>query len=506
MLTRRTFLQSGAIAAAPPTPRPNILFLMADQFRYDCLGVNGNRQIRTPNLDRLAARSMNFGNAFVQSPVCVPSRVSYFTGRYAHSHKNRVNYTPCDPREVFLQRMLHDAGYQTGSVGKLHFYPPTVEHAESTGFDRVLLHDGVGSTDPYSDYVKWRQAHDPNASIPYTALAKDVPPGKNPFRAAIPYEFSPTHWTGTETCRMLREFCAAQRPFYLLASFFKPHSPFQTPTPYDAMYDGADIPLPRRVTLDDIHKLPLPVQKLILRGRPEYATDPKRLEWMYRSYYAAVSMVDCEIGKILEELERSGRARDTIVFFATDHGAQLLEHGLMDKNVFFEASVHVPFLASFPGRIAPGRRHELIEMVDVLPSILELCGLPVPDRVQGRSFAPLVTSSGAGYTPREVVFSENIIPEVITGGRLNMPFVPGKGVAGIRHPDAKMVRSRRWKLNYYPGYGAELYDLENDPGEEQNLIGNPAYTAAISDFKQAILDWMITADENDQIARRWLLS
>src|SRR5277367_2950818 len=129
MLTRRTFLASGAAAQAAPTWRPNILFLMADQFRYDCLGANGNGIIGTPNLDRLAARSANFSQASVQSPVCVPSRVSYFTGRYPHSHKNRVNYTPCNPGEVFLQRMLHDADYQTGSVGKLHYYPPTAEHA-----------------------------------------------------------------------------------------------------------------------------------------------------------------------------------------------------------------------------------------------------------------------------------------------------------------------------------------------------------------------------------------
>ena len=137
--------------------------MMADQFRYDCLGANGNKIVRTPNLDRLAAQSANFGNAFVQAPVCVPSRVSYFTGRYPHSHKNRVNYTPCDPREVFLQRMMKDAGYQTGTVGKLHLYPPTAEHARETGWDRVLLHDGVGTTDPYSDYVKWRKANDPHA-------------------------------------------------------------------------------------------------------------------------------------------------------------------------------------------------------------------------------------------------------------------------------------------------------------------------------------------------------
>src|ERR1039458_4637658 len=135
--TRRNFLKSTAAAGAAQagSRRPNILFLMADQFRYDCLGANGNKIVQTPNLDRLAAESANFSNAFVQAPVCVPSRVSYFTGRYPHSHKNRVNYTPCNPQEVFLQRMLKDAGYQTGSVGKLHLHPPTAGQAQSTGLE-----------------------------------------------------------------------------------------------------------------------------------------------------------------------------------------------------------------------------------------------------------------------------------------------------------------------------------------------------------------------------------
>jgi arylsulfatase A-like enzyme len=499
--SRRDFLRTSAAASAAQVnvPRPNILFLMADQFRFDCLGANGNKLVKTPNLDRLAAQSANFVNAFVQSPVCVPSRVSYFTGRYPHSHKNRVNYTPCDPREVFLQRMLKDAGYQTGTVGKLHLYPPTAEHARESGWDRVLLHDGVGNTDPYSDYVKWRREDDPHAATPYTAVEKNVPAGKNPFRAVIPYEFSPEHWTGEQTCKMLREAAGGSKPFFLYSSFFKPHSPFYTPAPYDSMYDGVEIPLPKRTTLEDIQKLPMPLQKLILRGRqPDYLITPERLEWMYRSYYGAVSMVDYEIGRILDELEKSGKSDNTIVIFGTDHGAQLLEHGLMDKNVFFEASVHVPFLFRFPGGAKAGRRNDFVEMIDVVPTLLELCGLPVPKYVQGRSFNRDAPS-------RQMVFSENIIPEIITGGALNMPFVPGQGVAGIRHPDAKMVRGDLWKMTYYPGHGGELYDLVNDPHEERNVYDNPAQRGVVNDLRQAILDWMITSDENDQIAEHWLV-
>ena len=146
-VSRRGFLQAssaGALAAAAPAGRPNVLFIMSDQLRYDCVGANGNPIVKTPNMDRLAAESANFTHTFVQAPVCVPSRISYFTGRYPHSHKNRVNYTPCDPREVFFYRLLKQAGYRTGSVGKLHFHPPTAEHARSTGFDVVQLDDGVG--------------------------------------------------------------------------------------------------------------------------------------------------------------------------------------------------------------------------------------------------------------------------------------------------------------------------------------------------------------------------
>lgn len=155
------------LPAAENSRPPNVLFIMTDQQRWDCLGANGNALIQTPHLDRLAARSANFAHAYVQSPVCVPSRVSFFTGRYAHAHKNRVNYTPLDPAETLLQARLKAAGYRTAVVGKLHYFPPTAEEARRTGFDVVELHDGVSATDRWSDYVKWRQQHDPKKGTYY---------------------------------------------------------------------------------------------------------------------------------------------------------------------------------------------------------------------------------------------------------------------------------------------------------------------------------------------------
>jgi arylsulfatase A-like enzyme len=141
-MNRRDFLRTSAAAAAPVRPpetasKPNILFIMTDQQRFDALGANGNSIIKTPNLDRFAAEAANLQSAFVQAPVCVPSRATFFTGRYPHSHKHRVNYTPLNDGEVLMQEYLQKAGYQTGSIGKLHYYPPTAEKARRTGFDRV---------------------------------------------------------------------------------------------------------------------------------------------------------------------------------------------------------------------------------------------------------------------------------------------------------------------------------------------------------------------------------
>lgn len=219
----------------------------------------------------------------------------------------------------------------------------------------------------------------------------------------------------------------------------------------------------------------------------------------------AVSHVDHEIGEILDTLERTGQAANTLIVFASDHGDQLLEHGIMGKNCSFESSVHVPLLVSLPGRVQPRRYAELVEAVDVLPTLLELLGLPEPCEVQGRSFAPLIAPMGRRYEARDAVFSENIIPEVITGGRLDLPFEKGRGVDGVRHPDAKMIRTARWKYNYYPAGFAELYDLQTDPGERVNLAGRAEAHAVEVEMKDRLLRWLTTASETDQIAPRWRL-
>jgi arylsulfatase A-like enzyme len=507
---------AGAARAADASGRLNVLWIMCDQLRFDCVGANGNAIIRTPNLDKLAERSANFSRFYVQAPVCVPSRASYFTGRYPHSHRNRVNYTPLAAGEVLLPARLQAAGYRTALVGKTHLYyhyPPTPEEARRTGFDLVDLHDGVAFTDRWSAYVAWRQANDPLRDLPYRHLASAVPelraslpPDGNPNRAAIDERYSETTWTGLRTRARIAELAAGAQPFFIFCSFWKPHGPYEVSAPFDAMYNQADIPLPAPETAASLARLPLPAQKLILRGKnPEYGLDRRQLLWDYRSYYGTVSHVDREIGLTLDALKAAGVADKTIVVFSSDHGDQLLEHGLFGKNVFFEASVHVPFFIACPRRIAAGRYDALAESVDVVPTLLELIGLETPQNCQGRSLLPLIDGAGRPFTARDAVFAENVIPEVITGHAMNFEFEKDKGVNGIRHPDAKMVRTARWKYIYYPEGDAELYDVENDPHEQQNLARDPAPQPTANELKTRLLQWMITADEADQIAPRWLI-
>lgn len=507
-------------SALPATPavarRPNVLWIMCDQLRFDCIGANGNHIIKTPNLDRLAAASANFSRAFVQAPVCVPSRVSYFTGRYPHSHRNRVNYTPLAATETLLPARLKAADYNTALIGKTHIYyryPPTGEEVRRTGFDRVDLHDGVPFTDQWSDYAQWRKMHDPLHELAYRRLARSVPEiratlptNSNPYRAAIDAQFTDTAWTGLRTRERLKELAASQRPFFLFSSFWKPHEPYEVPAPYDTMYNNVEIPLPKVETQESIERLPVPLQKLLLRNKtPAYLMDHRMLQWAYRSYYGTVSHLDHEIGLILEMLQQLELAENTIVVFNSDHGDQLLEHGEFGKNCFYEASVRVPMMFRFPGRIRPSRYDALIESVDVMPTLFELINLPLPKDCQGQSLVALCDGAGRPYAARDAVFSENVIPEVITGGNMDYTFEKGIGIKGILHPDAKMVRTSRWKYNYYPNGGAELYDLQNDPQEQINLAADPDHKTVVDDLKQKLLNWLIIADEADQIAPRWVI-
>jgi arylsulfatase A-like enzyme len=467
----------------------NILFIMTDQMRYDCLGCNGNQIIKTPGIDQLSKESANFSSFYVQAPVCVPSRQSFFSGRYPRSHKNRVNYTSMNSDVKLMQQYVQDAGYITGFVGKLHYFPPTLAYALSTGFQCGKLHDGgAAKCDAHSQYVEWlRNSCGDAISANYRSTKTNH---TNPYAAEIDDQYHETTWCGQETIRMLNEFKDNEKPFFLFSSYWKPHSPFEIPDPWASMYNDAEISVPDKVSPDYIESLPAALKLLVNRNRnyEGYEKEWQLLPWEIRSYYGAVSQIDNQISKTIEELDRLGLRDNTIIIFTSDHGDFLLEHGIKDKNAFYESAVHVPFMMSLPGIIRPGIYHDLFESVDLLSSLFDLCGMETPYSNQGNSFASLITAGemGVSYSPRAYVHAENIIPEIITDGGLDFSYEKGAGVKGIRHPDAKMVRSKRWKYIYYVD-DEELFDLDNDPGEMKNLAKDP----------------LVISDENDQIAPCW---
>ncbi len=485
--------------------RPNILMIMADQLRFDCLSSNGNRIIKTPNLEKLAKESADMQNCYIQSPVCVPSRQTYFLGRYPHSHKNRVNYTPLNDNEILMQSKLSDAGYSTAFVGKLHYWPPTREFAISTGFKSGLIHDAA-DTNKYSDYYCWLKEVAPE----YTPDFRKYKPSSegNPYSCILPEKYHETTWCGEQTRRELEILAEDGAPFFLFSSYWRPHAPFDIPSPWDNMYNDIEIPLPHEINDKIIDTFPLPVQKLIYREPvPAHKISKERLQWMYRSYYAAVSQIDYQVGLTLSTLESLGLQENTIVVFVSDHGDLLGEHAIIGKNAFYESAIHVPMLIKYPEKIEPGSYSDLIESTDFLSTLFELCSLEVPSNNEGKSFAQLITKNkiGSDYKPRDFVFAENIIPEVINDKTFDFPYIKGKGVGGIIHPDAKMVRDKHWKYVRYVDNGEELFNIVEDPMEMKNLATDSNYKEIKNTLKDALLDWLITSDESSQIAPRWCL-
>jgi len=427
--------------------RPNVLFVMDDQHSARCLGCYGNDIVRTPAIDDLAAAGTRFDRAYCNNPICMPSRMSFLTGRYPNAHGVYGNYGAVPDDTLSLAHHFRRNGYVTGGFGKLHLPVDWATH----GFDVRRLCD-------FADTERHPEENDYYAYLERVGLADDYDLGVGSraypyttFVSNIPAEHSVERWTADETLEWLRER-DAEAPFFAWMSFQRPHPPYAPPPEYADRYDPDDVVLPPRE--DDVGDKPEVWQRAREAG-PLARGDEDDLRQIVAHYYALITLIDEQIGRVVDYLRATGELANTVVVFASDHGDFAGEHGLVRKNVAVSEAVHrIPLVWRWPERVREGAVvDDLVESVDLFPTLCDLLGLPTPDPVQGRSLAGALADGDA--VGREAVVCET--------------------------QEYRTVRTEEWKLTRYVGADeGELYRIDEDPWEHENRYGElPAVRAAL---------------------------
>jgi N-acetylglucosamine-6-sulfatase len=433
-LTRRQFLGAAAAAAAAAHAgcarrdrRPNVVFILTDDQRWDCLGCAGHPFLKTPNMDRLANEGVRFANAFVTNSLCSPSRASFLSGLYPHRHRVINNFTEYPDTLPSYPRALHAAGYNTAYIGKWHMGENNDEHR--SGFDYWASHKGQG------------KYYDTEFNVNGT---REVLKG---YYAHVVTELA-VEWLKR-----------ARRPFSLELGHKAPHGIWIPEPKYAHVFDGVEVKKPATATLGP--DTPAWVAKRVrtwhgidgpLYGTNDYGT-------FIRTYHATILSADDSVGAIYDTLRAMGELDNTIVVFAGDNGFLLGEHASIDKRTAWEESIRIPLLMRYPGAIHDPRVVDrMVLNMDVAPTIADLCGVEGFPATDGRSMRPLLQGGRDGWRT-SWMYEYNFEDE--------FPYTP----------NVRAVRTDDWKYIHYPnGEGqpdtelAELYDLRADPHETTNLI------------------------------------
>ncbi len=477
--------------------RPNILLIMADQLRYDALGCYGNTRIHTPNIDSLALNGCAFDNHFVQNPVCSPSRCSILTGRYPKNHGTRDNGIALRDSEITLPEVLHENGYLTAAIGKMHLttqFRPKEREEEDWPEDRYgfeVIHTTCDTkTGEYLDWLKRespvdyeevkmqgeRKAREDRAS----AADKDTSGPPQVYPGKINPKFHQSAWIADRTIDLIRE-SGTERPFFALCSFVDPHHPFDPPKAYADLYDPdtLDAPVYREGELLD--KPPHFMKHRTGRGFSNEKYDYRKLslhQWgqVKAAYYGMITLVDENVGRILEAVREKGIEDDTLVIFTNDHGELMGDHGLLFKGPFlYDCLIKAPLLIKWPGVIPKGARFgQITEHVDLMPTILEYAGIRTPYGVQGMSMATVMRGdAGAG---RRYALTEFKCYDW-----------------GL---DVRCLTGKDYKLTYYAGerFG-ELYDRNADPEEFVNLWADPAWQQVKQELIRQLTDRLMETED-----------
>ena len=472
--------------------KPNILWYCTDQQRWDTISALGNPHINTPTLDALCGSGVAFNRAYCQTPICTPSRASFLTGRYPLSHqvhRNGAEFFPA--HELLVTRLFADAGYDCGLVGKLHlssaqFY----EKRPDDGF-RSFSWSNHPKPDMAKghDYETWLR-HD--KKVDPIELYRSV----NGFcRPGVPEDLHQTTWCTEMAIRFITE----QRncPWLFCVNPFDPHPAFDPPQTYWDRYDPATIPPPlfrpedleRQKTFRAIDCQARDAVDPTLPARPEdpsigdelvhHAPTEFNGQRIKAAYYAMVELIDHQLGRIIDVLRDTGQLDNTIILFHSDHGEMLGDHGLVLKGCrFFEGLVHVPLVFSWPERFQAGLRSDaLVELIDIPETLLEAAGLAVPERMKGRSLMPILTGEADPHVHKPHVVSE---------------YWDALALRDSDHTHGSMFFDGRHKCICYHGHGlGEIFDLESDPGEFENLWGRPDSLPLKADLLRRHFDAMM---------------
>lgn len=491
--------------------RKNILFIMCDQLRFDYLGCYGHPHLETPNIDALARRGVRFTRAYAQSPVCGPSRMSFYTGRYMRSHGANWNGFPLRLGEPSLGDHLRGLGARAVLVGKTHMaadkagmarlgIDPNSEAgvlAAECGFEPYERDDGLHPSSrldaAYQDYLR---AHGFGGENPWEEWANSAE-GENgeilngwllahaDKRARIPEEHSETPYTTRRAIQFIDEAAKDPRPWCLHLSYIKPHWPYIAPAPYHALYGKAEV-LPA-VRSEEERAVPHPVFAAYMAMRPSrnFAREDVRRR-VVPAYMGLVKQIDDQLGILFRFLEERGLTRRTMIVFTSDHGDYLGDHWLGEKDFFHDCAVRIPLIVADPDPAADRTRgtasEALVEAIDLVPTFIDwLGGTPPPNVVEGRSLLPLLYGKAAPDWRRHV-FSEYDYSMLEARLALGQP---------IRDCRLFMVFDGRWKLIHALRFRPLLYDLASDADELCDLGADPRFAAERERLKAALFDWAL---------------
>ena len=425
--------------------------------------------METPNLDRLSREGVHFENAFCQSPVCTPSRASFLTGRYPRATRCRQNGQEIPDDEVLLTKILADAGYDCGLAGKLHLSPcnpevcPVTERRIDDGYDTFHWSHHSGNGWKTNAYHQWLESKGisfeerPHPESKHVTLGPDE-------------ENHQTTWCAEMAIRFMEERSQKGKPWLFSVNFFDPHHPFDAPRELLDRYMSflEDIPLPSysEGELDNKPRWQQREHERAYGGYPFDEMNEKDHRFVRASYFAMCDLIDRQVGRMLEALENSGQLEQTLVIYMSDHGEMLGDHGIYLKGAhFYEPAIHVPLILSWAGRLTPTVIEDLVELVDLAPTLLEAAGLPRHPGMQGQSLWEILQNPETRPGHREDVYCEynNAMPADWSAWN------PGAKDQTLGD-HATMLRTRSHKLVVAHGQKeGELYDLVNDPGETQNL-------------------------------------